>query len=214
MVTNSNSNSNGNGNGNGSGSDTDDAPLTAPLFERELEVRAARLKLVVSDVDGVLTDGSVYYSDNGEALKRFSMRDGMGVERLRAEGIETAFVTRENSQIVARRAEKLKLRFCYLGVADKRALLPDLLANAGIGGNELAYIGDDVNDSGIIAAVAPRGLVAAPLDAVPTVLRSVHYRCALPGGCGAFRDFAEWVLDLRRRARQPRARDGAGREHG
>jgi 3-deoxy-D-manno-octulosonate 8-phosphate phosphatase (KDO 8-P phosphatase) len=192
----------------------DEQPLTPPLFERELEMRAARLKLVATDVDGVLTDGCVYYGDEGEVLKRFSLRDGMGVERLRADGIETAFVTRENSPIVARRAEKLKLRLCYLGVADKRALLPGLLADAGISGNELAYIGDDVNDSGIIAAVAPRGLVAAPLDAFPSVLRSVHYRCAQPGGHGAFRDFAEWILDLRRRARQPRARDVVGRDAG
>ena len=82
----------------------DEPPLTAPLFERELEMRAARIKLVATDVDGVLTDGSVYYSDGGEALKRFSVRDGMGVERLRADGVETAFVTRENSAIVTRRA--------------------------------------------------------------------------------------------------------------
>src|SRR5262245_60552625 len=138
----------------------------------------------------------------------------MGVERLRSDGIEVAFVTRENSPIVARRAEKLKLRHCYLGVADKRDLLPNLLADAGIGPNEIAYIGDDVNDAGIIAAVAPRGLVAAPLDAVPSVLRSVHYRCGQPGGCGAFRDFAEWILDLRRRAREPRARDGGSWKNG
>ena len=183
-----------------------------PLGERELVARAARTKLVITDVDGVLTDGGVYYSENGEVAKRFSLRDGMGVERLRADGIETAFVTRENSRIVARRAEKLQLRLCYLGIADKRALLPDLLADAGIGSEEIGYIGDDVNDAGIIAAIAPRGLVAAPFDAVPSVLRSVHYRCALPGGFGAFRDFAEWILDLRRRARLPRARDGAGRE--
>ncbi|HEY7373882.1 MAG TPA: 3-deoxy-D-manno-octulosonate 8-phosphate phosphatase [Polyangia bacterium] len=191
----------------------EESALTPPLFERELEMRAARIKLVATDVDGVLTDGCVYYGDDGEVLKRFSLRDGMGVERLRGDGIETAFVTRESSRIVSRRAEKLKIRLCYLGVADKRALLPDMLAEAGIAANEIAYIGDDVNDAGIIAAVAPRGLVAAPLDAVPSVLHSVHYRCAQPGGVGAFRDFAEWILDLRRRARQPRARDGVDRGH-
>ena len=96
-----------------------DEPLTPPLFERELEMRAARIKLVATDVDGVLTDGCVYYGDEGEVLKRFSLRDGMGVELLRADGIETAFVTRENSKIVSRRAEKLKIRHCYLGIADK-----------------------------------------------------------------------------------------------
>jgi 3-deoxy-D-manno-octulosonate 8-phosphate phosphatase (KDO 8-P phosphatase) len=179
-------------------------PLTAPLLERDLLMRAARIKLVATDVDGVLTDGSVYYSDRGEALKRFSVRDGMGVERLRDDGIETAFVTRETSEIVARRAEKLKLRHCYLGVTDKLAALPRLLAETGLGEGQLAYIGDDVNDSGIMARLAPTGIVAAPLDAMATVLRAAHYRCALPGGHGAFRDFAEWILALRMRARQPR----------
>ena len=66
-----------------------------------------------------------------------------------------------------------------------------------MGDDEIAYIGDDVNDEGIMGAVAERGLIGAPLDAVPSVLRRAHYRCALPGGCGAFRDFAEWILDLR-----------------
>jgi 3-deoxy-D-manno-octulosonate 8-phosphate phosphatase (KDO 8-P phosphatase) len=176
--------------------------FAAPLFERELEARAARLRLVITDVDGVLTDGGVYYSGEGEALKRFSVRDGMGVERLRNERIETAFLTRERSPIVERRAEKLGLRLCYLGVADKRAALPGLIADAGVTPEQIAYVGDDVNDSEIIEAVAERGLVGAPLDAIPAVLRAAHYRCMRPGGYGAFRDFAEWILDLREKARR------------
>lgn len=186
-------------------------PVTAPLLERELELRAARLKVVATDVDGVLTDGGVYYSDQGEALKRFSVRDGMGVERLRADGVEIAFVTRESSRVVERRAEKLKVRFCYLGVHDKKAALPRLLEETGIDMGQLAYIGDDVNDAEIMAAVAHTGLVGAPLDAVRGVLHGVHYRCTRPGGYGAFRDFAEWILDLRAQARTPRAIDN--RDH-
>ena len=176
--------------------------FVAPLFERELEARAARLRLVVTDVDGVLTVGGVYYSGDGEELKRFSVRDGMGVERLRHDRIETAFLTRERSPIVERRAEKLGLRLCYLGVADKRAALPRLMADAGVEPDQIGYIGDDVNDSEIIEAVAEQGLVGAPLDAVPVVLRAAHYRCVRPGGYGAFRDFADWILDLRERARR------------
>jgi len=181
--------------------------LVAPLFERELEMRALRLRLVVTDVDGVLTDGGVYYSDRGEAFKRFSVRDGMGVERLRGEGIETVFLTRESSPIVERRAEKLKLRNCYLGVGDKRAALPRVLADAAVDAAEVGYIGDDVNDVGIMEAVGVGGLLAAPLDAVPAVLQRAHYRCTVPGGCGAFRDFAEWILGLRERGRRPTAID-------
>jgi 3-deoxy-D-manno-octulosonate 8-phosphate phosphatase (KDO 8-P phosphatase) len=199
--------------------DNRDDALVPPLSTRELEMRAARIKLVATDVDGVLTDGTVYYSDRGEAMKRFSLRDGMGVERLREDGIETAFVTRETSEIVARRAEKLKLRLCYLGVKDKRAHFPTLLSEAGIADDQIAYIGDDVNDLGIMAEVGRAGLVGAPLDAFPQVLRAAHHRCARPGGVGAFRDFAEWILELRRRARQPRAVDegslgGGARGHG
>ena len=181
--------------------------LHAPLFDRELALRASRVKLVATDVDGVLTDGGVYYSGEGEAFKRFNVRDGMGVERLRDDGVEIAFVTREQSPIVARRAEKLKIRLCYLGVSDKKAVLPRLLGDAGIERNQLAYIGDDVNDAAIMAAVARDGLVGAPLDAVPSLLHGAHYRCRRPGGYGAFRDFAEWILELRAKARARRATD-------
>jgi len=134
----------------------------------------------------------------------------MGVERLRNDGVEIAFVTRELSPIVARRAEKLKVHLCYLGVSDKRTVLPRLLGDAGIDASQLAYIGDDVNDAGIMALVARDGLVGAPLDAIPSLLHGAHYRCRRPGGYGAFRDFAEWILDLRAKARaqiNPSARD-------
>jgi 3-deoxy-D-manno-octulosonate 8-phosphate phosphatase (KDO 8-P phosphatase) len=179
--------------------------LWAPLLADDLLRRTARLKLVITDVDGVLTDGGVFVSEAGEAFKRFSVRDGMGVERLRQQGIETAFLTREASAIVARRAEKLRIRHCYLGVADKEAFLPRLLAEAGVTADEIAYIGDDVNDEGIMSVVAENGLVGAPLDAVPSVLRRAHHCCARPGGCGAFRDFAEWILELRSQALQSSA---------
>jgi 3-deoxy-D-manno-octulosonate 8-phosphate phosphatase (KDO 8-P phosphatase) len=184
----------------------DEPRMSAPLLARELAARAGRVRLVVTDVDGVLTDGGVYYSEHGEALKRFSVRDGMGVERLRADGVETVFLTRESSAVVARRAEKLGVR-CYLGVKDKREALPGLLADAGVAATAVAYIGDDVNDAEIMGAVAEHGLVAAPLDAVPAILRRAQYRCAVPGGCGAFRDFAEWILELREAARRPVAID-------
>jgi 3-deoxy-D-manno-octulosonate 8-phosphate phosphatase (KDO 8-P phosphatase) len=145
-------------------------------------------------------------------LKRFSVRDGMGVERLRADGVETAFLTREASPIVARRAEKLQLRLVYLGVADKLGALPGLLADAGVELAQVAYIGDDLNDAEIMNAVARQGLVGAPRDAVPSIVRTAHHWCAAPGGHGAFRDFADWLLDLRQQARVPETGDAEDTE--
>lgn len=173
------------------------AQLKKKLSTSELRKRARRLKLVLTDSDGVLTDTGVYYSENGEAFKRFSIRDGMGVERLRVAGVETAIITGEKSESVRRRAEKLQMPHLYLGVKDKRQKLESILEETGLTTAQIGYIGDDVNDLGIIDAVAGGGLTAAPSDAIPIVLTMVHYRCALPGGQGAFRDFAEWILRMR-----------------
>lgn len=159
--------------------------------------RARRVRLVLTDCDGVLTDGSVYYSEAGEVLKRFSLRDGMGVERLRGAGIATAIVTRESSPIVRRRAEKLLLPHHFEGVKDKAAHVETIARDTSTTPPEWAYIGDDVNDLGIIAAVSEQGLTAAPRDAVPEVRAAVHYWTLKPGGYGAFREFAEWLLGLR-----------------
>ena len=163
----------------------------------ELRARAARIRLVLTDSDGVLTDTGVYYGESGEAFKRFSIRDGMGVERLRDRGVETAIMTGETSGSVRTRAEKLRMRHLYLGVKDKRARLAAVLEETGLTPGEIAYIGDDVNDLGIMAAIAPHGITAAPGDAVAEVARTVHFRCTARGGCGAFREFAEWLLSNR-----------------
>ncbi|WP_394828229.1 KdsC family phosphatase [Pendulispora albinea] len=174
--------------------------LTPParLTRQELQRRASALRLVLTDVDGVLTDAGVYYSAEGEAMKRFNVRDGMGVELLRERGIITAFLTRERSPIVAHRAEKLRMHLYYMGIHDKRAHLPQIARDTGFSLSELAYIGDDVNDLGVLEAVAERGLTAAPNDAHPSVLPLAHHRCKANGGYGAFREFADWLLELRR----------------
>ncbi|APR83071.1 3-deoxy-D-manno-octulosonate 8-phosphate phosphatase [Minicystis rosea] len=169
----------------------------APLSIDELVRRARRIKLVVTDCDGVLTDTGVYYSERGEELKRFSIRDGMGFERLRDAGISIAIMTGEMSGSVARRAEKLKAR-ALLGVKDKATYLETVLAEMQLSAGETAYIGDDVNDLAVMRAVASHGLVATPADAMPEVKAVAHYLAAVNGGHGAFRDFAEWILRFRR----------------
>jgi 3-deoxy-D-manno-octulosonate 8-phosphate phosphatase (KDO 8-P phosphatase) len=173
-----------------------DGMVTA-LDAEELRRRAKRIRLVLSDVDGVLTDGGVYYGPSGEALKRFSIRDGMGVERLRNAGVETGFVTGETSPSVAFRAEKLGVTSVHLGVRDKRGALPGILASAGVGPDEAAYIGDDVNDVPLLVALGEVGVTGAPADAMPEVRRIVHHVVPASGGHGAFRAFAEWILSLK-----------------
>jgi 3-deoxy-D-manno-octulosonate 8-phosphate phosphatase (KDO 8-P phosphatase) len=181
-------------------------PVLAP---RELARRAAALRLVLTDSDGVLTDTGVYYSERGEELKRFSIRDGMGVERLRNAGVETGIVTGERSPSVVRRAEKLGLRHVLLGVKDKLGAVQALCAAEGLSMDQVGFIGDDVNDLEVLNVLTTQGLTAAPADALPSVLQAVIHVCSAPGGHGAFRDFAEWILSHRaaapnlRRSRRP-----------
>ncbi|MEP7236071.1 MAG: HAD hydrolase family protein [Ignavibacteriota bacterium] len=163
----------------------------------ELADRAAKIKLVLTDVDGVLTDTGVYYGPQGEAFKRFSIRDGMGMEILRDSGIETAFLTREDSPVVKARSEKLQLPYYFPGVIEKGAFLQKVLEITGLEVENLAYIGDDVNDLEIIKAIGKSGLTASPGDAITSVMNEVHYVANVRGGNGAFRDFADWILALR-----------------
>ena len=171
--------------------------MVSALTAAELAARAARIALVVTDNDGVLTDATVYVGPSGEAMKLYSVRDGMGVERLRNADIATAVLTREPPTLIAPRAHKLELRYLWTSVRDKRAHLTQILAETGLGVDQLAYIGDDVNDLGIIAAFGGAGLTAAPGDAMPEVRGAVHYVCEATGGRGAFREVAEWLLRLR-----------------
>src|SRR5215813_2494164 len=161
----------------------------------QFRTRAQQVTLVLTDCDGVLTDNTVYYSANGEEMKRFSIRDGMGVERLRNAGIQTGIITGENSLSLKSRAAKLKLRYLFQAVNDKRGHLGGISYQTGAEINQMAYIGDDVNDLEIIEAINEGGLTAAPHDAMPQVLQVVHYRCSAAGGQGAFREFAKWLID-------------------
>jgi 3-deoxy-D-manno-octulosonate 8-phosphate phosphatase (KDO 8-P phosphatase) len=161
-----------------------------------LAIRAGRITHVLTDCDGVLTDATVYCSAAGEELLRFSRRDGMGVQRLREAGITCAIVTRERSPIVARRAEKLGI-VVHAGIDDKRTWLVAWLLQQGLQAAQVAYIGDDVNDLEIAAAVEPHGLTGAPADAEPQVAEAVHFVSGRCGGAGAFREFADLILGAR-----------------
>lgn len=162
------------------------------MVTHKLKEKAASIKLVVTDCDGVLTDGCAWYSDAGEAMKRFSLRDGMGVERLRKlAGIETAIITGENTQSVRRRAEKLNIKYLYQGISDKSECLTDLASKLGLALSEIAYIGDDVND---LPAIDICGFSGAPSDAFEDITEKVDYITLRSGGNGAFREFAEFII--------------------
>ena len=160
--------------------------------------RARRLKLVLSDVDGVHTDAGVYYSAAGDELRRFNVRDGMGAARLRDCGLDVGFVSGEAAQSIWQRGQKLGLKHICLGVKDKRAHVRRLLEELSLSPTQVAYIGDDINDLGLMQWLAEHSLVAAPADAVAEVRRLVHFCTSAGGGTGAFREFADWLVELRK----------------
>ena len=154
--------------------------------------KASKIKLLLTDCDGVLTDGGVYYGENGEVLKRFDIRDGMGVERLKnLANVETGIITGEVSPSVKMRAEKLKITELHLGIKDKLSLLASILERKNLQPDEVAYIGDDVNDLEIMQCI---GLSACPVDAMIFNRNIADYICENKGGHGAFREFAELII--------------------
>jgi len=158
----------------------------------ELGEKALRIKLLLTDCDGVLTDGGVYYSAGGEDMKRFSIRDGMGVSRLRRlVGVETGIITGENSDIVLRRAEKLQIKVYYPGIQEKGSHLKEILNNLHLNPYQIAYIGDDCNDMEIMKNV---GLSACPADAMSFIISIADVVLKSKGGYGAFREFAEIII--------------------
>lgn len=160
-----------------------------------LKDKADKIKIVLTDVDGVLTDTGIYYGPNGEALKRYSIRDGMGVERLRNyAGIETIIITGENSGTVKARADKLKMTEFYLGVKNKEEVLEIIKKKHGLVKENIAYIGDDSNDYEIMKQC---GFTATPADGMSFIKEIADYICETNAGHGAFREFAELIIALK-----------------
>lgn len=148
-------------------------------------------KIVFTDIDGVWTDGGMYYDQTGNEFKRFNTADSAGVILLRAVGIETAIITGENTQIVARRAEKLKIKHLFQGVAKKLPVASTFCSAELISLEECAYIGDDLNDLALLKAV---GFSCSPANAPDYIKKHVDLVLNVAGGDGAFRAFAEAIL--------------------
>ena len=149
-----------------------------------------KIKLFAMDVDGVLTDGGMFYSEAGEVLKKFNTRDGMGIELLRKNGIIPAIITKEKSEIVLKRAEKLKVEEVYIGVEDKLEVVKRLIKKYNLSFELVVYIGDDINDIPLLKKV---GLSCCPFDAVDEVKKIANYVCKTKGGEGAVREVVDII---------------------
>ena len=153
------------------------------------------IRLLATDVDGVLTDGGMYDAESGDEWKKFNTRDGMGLKLLQQAGVITAIVTRERTKLVTRRAEKLEIGELHQGVMDKVSLVREMVARHGLTMSQVAYIGDDVND---LEALQVVGFSATPADGMPQIIAAVDYVCQKKGGEGAVREIIEMILGAQR----------------
>lgn len=159
-------------------------------MERNIK-NAAKIKLLALDVDGVLTDGSLNIGAEGELFKAFNARDGLGLSCLLRSGVRVAIITGRKSGIIHRRAEELGITELYEGIKDKKKILADLAEAGGLEQEEIAYMGDDLND---LPALLYAGLACAPADAAPEVILASSFVAANSGGHGAVREAAELIL--------------------
>ena len=151
----------------------------------------SKIKLIVSDVDGVWTDGGVYYGSEGEELKKFSFRDGGGVVLASLVNLPVVILSGEDSNSVKHRMQKLKITNVHLGIKNKRAYLQGIVKKMKIDLCDVAYIGDDINDLGVIELC---GYTSCPSDSATIIKQVVDNILLSPGGSGAFREFVEDIL--------------------
>lgn len=157
----------------------------------EVQKRAARVKLLLMDCDGVLTDGRVWIFENGEEQKGFHTRDGLGIDLLHRAGLRSGIISGRTSTAVQKRADGLGMSFVIQGCEDKRKAFAEILDQARVENLEVAYIGDDLND---IPLMLQSGLGVAVADAAPETREHAHYVTSAAGGFGAVREVVELIL--------------------
>jgi 3-deoxy-D-manno-octulosonate 8-phosphate phosphatase (KDO 8-P phosphatase) len=167
-----------------------------PLTPEQLHERARRVRLILLDVDGVLTDGTVEIHSTGGESKPFFIRDGLGMVWARKAGVEVGLLSGRPSEATTRRADELGLRIVSQGSNDKRGAFAHILATHGFDAREVAYMGDDLVDLPILGQA---GLSTAPADAVDDVRSTVDWVSRHPGGRGAVRELVELVLTAQER---------------
>jgi len=157
----------------------------------DLLARAAAIRLAAFDVDGTLTDGRLWYGEDGHEAKLFHVHDGLGLKRLQANGVQVAFVTARISHPVALRAEELGIAHVYQGQGDKRGCLQSLLEALHLAPEQAAFTGDDLPD---LPAMRLAGLAVAVANAHPWVAEAAHWQTRLAGGMGAAREVCDLIL--------------------
>jgi N-acylneuraminate cytidylyltransferase len=167
------------------------------LAERQKSIKKQeRINYLVLDVDGVFTDGCVYYGAEGELMKKFDMRDGMGLEILRQHNVEVVVITSENSELVAKRMQKLQIKHAFLGVKDKYSFLQNFINLQNISWPSIAYVGDDVND---LACLCTVGWSFSPANATAVVKQHVDFTLTHSSADGAIREVCEWIMNYNSR---------------
>ena len=154
--------------------------------------RAQKIKMIVMDVDGTLTDGTLLVFPDGEELKSYHVKDGTGILLAHLAGLKTGIITGKISKSLQKRAEKLKIMEVHQGILDKKRVLSEILEKNGLNPKQIAYIGDDLGDLEVIKTVGFAGAVA---DAHPEIKKNCHFICSKKGGRGAVREFIEFILE-------------------
>ena len=160
--------------------------------QNKIKEKIKKIKIILTDVDGVLTDGGMYYSHSGDMMKKFHARDGMGVSLLKKNGIPTVIVTKEKTAIVKKWASKMPIAKLYDGILKKENILDKISKDFKVKPSEMAFIGDDVNDINLLKSV---GFSAMPNDGIQQLKKICDYQCRTIGGNGVLREIAELIFE-------------------
>jgi 3-deoxy-D-manno-octulosonate 8-phosphate phosphatase (KDO 8-P phosphatase) len=163
-------------------------------YSKEQIKKASEIKALFFDVDGVLTDGRIIYNDDGKEIKNFNVKDGYIISHLKKAGIVVGIITGRDSKVVSNRASELKLDFCHQGIMDKHSVFEKLVSFYKLKKKQVAYIGDDINDLGVLRAC---GLSACPADTFDYIKKEVDIVSKVKGGQGVVREIADLVLAAR-----------------
>ena len=163
-------------------------------MNQKLKDKIKKIKLIATDVDGVLTDGGMYYSSKGDTLKKFQARDGMAVSILKRNTIPTVIITKDRNQIVKKRSSKMNIDKLFDGIKNKEEVVPKLCKLYSLSENNIAYIGDDVNDLEILKRT---GFSVTPKDGNLEVKKNVDYTCKSRGGEGVLREVCDLIISMK-----------------